>query len=321
MAFVKKAPNRGVPEARVDGSAAVESPELRWRLKVFLAFSVVYLVWGSTYLAIRIGVATVPPLLFAGVRFLSAGLVLSIYARLTGQKFPSDSAEWRSIFIVGLLLLVVANGLVVWGEKSVPSNQAALIAATTALWLTGLGRLGTHGQRLGLRATWGLVFGFGGVAFLLAPRGGLALDHLLGQLAILLAALSWAGGSIYVKNKRPATPALMSAAMQSLFAGLILCLVGLLIGEGHGWQWTPKAVVALAYLAVFGSGLAYAAYVWLLHSVSPAALSTYAYVNPMVAVVLGWWVLDESLGPRQITGMLIIVGAVILVSTCKRRAA
>jgi len=293
---------------------------IRWRLRVILAFAVVYLVWGSTYLAIRVGVETLPPVLFAGMRFLAAGLILAVYARLSGQEFPRGLGEWRTVLVVSVLLLVGANGLVVWGEKWIPSNQAALIAATAALWLTGLGTLGPQGQRMGLRSAFGLALGIGGVATLLVPKGGFVLTHFSGQLAILLAALSWASGSIYVKRKMPTTPPLMSAAMQSLVAGIILCLTGLLLGEARGWVWTPKAAMALAYLIVFGTCLAYAAYVWLLHTVSPTALSTYAYINPAVAVVLGWWLLNESLGPHQIVGMLVILCAVVLVSTAKPRA-
>ncbi len=293
----------------------------RWRLKVVSAFVIVYLVWGSTYLAIRVGVETLPPVLFAGVRFLSAGLILAVYARASGQVFPRSTGEWQTISVGGILLLACANALVVWGEKSVPSNQAALIAATTALWITGLGAIGVHGQRLGWRSSLGLALGFGGVATLLVPRGGVALDHLSGQFAILAAALSWAIGSIYVKRRTPSTPPLMSAAMQSLVAGVILCIAGLLLGEASRWTWTPKAALALVYLVVFGSCLAYAAYVWLLHVVSPSVLSTYAYINPAVAVMLGWWMLKETLGPHQIAGMLVILCAVILVSTARPRAA
>ncbi len=289
----------------------------RWRLKVALAFAVVYLVWGSTYLAIRIGVETLPPLLFAGIRFLVAGVILAVFARLSGQNFPRAPGEWRTVFVVGILLLACANGLVAWGEQWVPSNQAALIAATTALWLSGLGALGAGGQRLGLRSAFGLAVGFGGVILLLAPRSGFVPDRFSGQLAILVAGLSWASGSIYMKRRKPATPPLMSAALQSLAAGTLLCAAALLLGEAGGWTWNAKAALALAYLVVFGSCFAYAAYMWLLHTVSPAALSTYAYVNPAVAAVLGWWILNESLGPYQVAGMVIILCAVLLVSTAR----
>jgi drug/metabolite transporter (DMT)-like permease len=290
-----------------------------WRLRVALAFITVYLVWGSTYLAIRIGVHNLPPALFAGARFAAAGLLLLLYASLARQPWPRGVREWRAILVVAVLLLVGANGLVVWGEQWVPSNQAALLAASTALWLAGFGLLGRDGDNLSPRRLLGLALGFAGVVLLLLPRNGFVFEHLGGQLAILAAALSWAAGSIYVKRARPATPPIMSAALQSLAAGMLLTVIGLASGEAGRWTWEREALLALAYLVVFGSCLAYAAYVWLLHEVSPAALGTYAYVNPAVAVVLGAWILGEDLRGTQFFGMLVVLGGVMLVSLPARR--
>ena len=290
------------------------SPNRAWRLKVITAFGAVYIVWGSTYLAIRVGVATLPPALFAGARFLAAGLLLAVYARLLGQRFPRDRQEWKTIAVTCVLLLVGANGLVVWGEQWVPSNQAALIAATTALWLAGLGVLGPQGESFSRRRLFGLLIGFAGVVGLMWPADGFVLMHFGAQLAILVAALSWAAGSIYMKRRKPSTPPLMSAAMQSLLAGALLALLGLGSGEARRWVWDPQALTALAYLIVFGSCLAYAAYVWLLHEVSPTALGTYAYVNPAVAVLLGGALLGETLNTFQISGMLVVLLGVLLVS-------
>jgi drug/metabolite transporter (DMT)-like permease len=289
-------------------------PDRSWRLKVALAFATVYLVWGSTYLAIRVGVQSLPPALFAGARFLAAGALLAVYARLVGQHWPRGRREWRSILVAALFLLVGANGLVVWGEQWVPSNQAALLAASVALWLAGLGVLGRDGEALSPRRVLGLTLGFLGVAVLLLPGEGFVFAHLGGQLAILAAGLSWAAGSIYVKRAKPTTPPLMAAATQSLAAGVLLALIGLADGEAARWTWNREALLALAYLVVFGSCLAYAAYVWLLHAVSPAALGTYAYVNPAVAVVLGAWLLNESLDAVQLAGMAVILLGVVLVS-------
>lgn len=286
----------------------------RWQFQVALAFATVYLVWGSTYLAIRIGVHHLPPALFAGARFLGAGLLLALYARFTGQAWPRGAREWQTIAVAAVLLLVGANGLVVWGEQWVPSNQAALLAASVALWLAALGTLGAQGEALAARRLIGLVLGFAGVATLLLPGNGFVFEHLGAQLAILLAGLSWAAGSIYMKRRRPSTPPLMAAAAQSLVAGALLALIGVADGETARWTWNREALAALAYLIVFGSCLAYAAYVWLLHEVSPALLGTYAYVNPLVAVVLGAWLLDETLAPLQFAGMLVILAGVVLVS-------
>lgn len=296
------------------------NPDRSWRLKVAAAFAIVYLVWGSTYLAIRVGVMELPPALFAGARFLAAGVLLLAYARLKGQDWPTGAREWRTIAIVAVLLLVTANGLVVWGEQWVASNQAALIVASTALWIAGLGALGPSGEPLDRRAIGGLAVGFVGVAVLLDPPTAFGRELFLGQLAIVGASISWASGSIYARRVRPRTPPLMSAAWQSLVAGLILMGLGLAHGEAPRWQWTLASTASLLYLIVFGSCLAYAAYVWLLHEVKPAALGTYAYVNPAVAVVLGWWLLDEQLDARQLLGMVVVLAGVVLVSTARPRA-
>jgi len=285
-----------------------------WRLKVIAAFTIVYFVWGSTYLAIRVGVATLPPALFAGGRFLAAGVLLAAYARFAGQHFPRGLSEWKTIAVSAVFLLVGANGLVVWGEQWVPSNQAALIAATVALWLAGLGALGPQGESFSRRRLGGLLTGFAGVAVLMWPVDGFVLTHFGAQLAILLAALSWAAGSIYMKRRRPSTPPLMAAAMQSLVGGVLLGMIGFVDGESAHWVWNVEALTALTYLIIFGSCLAYAAYVWLLHEVSPTALGTYAYVNPVVAVVLGDWLLGESLSRPQMAGMLVVLLGVVLVS-------
>jgi drug/metabolite transporter (DMT)-like permease len=291
-----------------------------WRWKVIIAFTAVYIIWGSTYLAIRVGVQQLPPALFAGARFVTAGILLAIYARLSGQKFPTYLREWRTIAITALFMLVGANGLVVWGEQWVPSNQAALIVATTALWLAGFGTLGAHGQKLGPRTVLGLAVGFFGAAMLLLPENGFTLDHLWAQLAVLAACPLWAAGSMVAKRGQLTTPPLMVAALQSLVAGIVFCSFGLVTGEAMHWSWSPQAMAALAYLIVFGSCFAYAAYIWLLHEVSPAALGTYAYINPLVAVVLGWLVLRETLSDMQMAGTVVILLGVMLVSITRPKA-
>ena len=294
--------------------------EAGWRWKVIIAFTAVYIIWGSTYLAIRVGVQQLPPALFAGARFVTAGILLAIYARLSGQKFPTHLREWRTIAITALFMLVGANGLVVWGEQWVPSNQAALIVATTALWLAGFGTLGAHGQKLGPRTVLGLAVGFFGAAMLLLPENGFTLDHLWAQLAVLAACPLWAAGSMVAKRGRLTTPPLMVAALQSLVAGIVFCGFGFSTGEAVRWSWSPQAMAALAYLIVFGSCFAYAAYIWLLHEVSPAALGTYAYINPLVAVVLGWLVLRETLSATQMAGTVVILIGVMLVSITRPKA-
>ena len=288
-----------------------------WRWKVIIAFAAVYIIWGSTYLAIRVGVQKLPVALFAGSRFIIAGTLLALYARWSGQKFPARLREWRTIAITALLMLVGANGLVVWGEQSVPSNQAALIVATTALWLAGFGTLGARGQKLSQSTVVGLAVGFFGAAMLLLPENGFALDHFWAQLAVLAACPLWAAGSMYAKHSQLSTPPLMVAGLQSLVAGVVFCGFGLSFGESARWSWSPDAMAALVYLIVFGSCFAYAAYVWLLHEVSPSALGTYAYINPLVAVALGWWVLGETLSVKQLVGTVVILLGVTLVSIAR----
>jgi drug/metabolite transporter (DMT)-like permease len=289
------------------------------RLQTLLAFATVYLIWGSSYLAIRVGVRELPPALFAGVRFVVAGLALGAYARLTGQAFPRTRDEWQTIVVVGLLLMAGGNGLVVWGEQWVPSGMAALIVASVALWIAYFGTLGPQGERLPARATWGLIVGFGGVAALIAPKGGAyTWELLLGEFAVLLAAMFWAGGTIYARRRRPRTPAFMAAAMQMLVGGIFLCALGLAIGEPLHWTWTPRALASVAYLTFFASCLAFSAYAWLTHEVTPAQLGTYAYVNPIIAVLLGAWLLDETLNLREILAMLVIMAGVALVTSAPR---
>ncbi len=288
--------------------------DVRRHYKIALAFLTLYLVWGSTYLAIRVGVYDLPPALFAGVRFVISGLLLGAFARASGQQFPHALREWRLIAIMGILLLAGGNGLVVVGEQWVPSNQAALLVASTALWLAALGTLGAQGQALGRYTVAGLAVGFFGVALLLLSNGEkFSFSHLGGQFIILLAALFWSLGSIYGKRQPQSTPPLMSAAMQMLMGGLFLCGVGVMAGEMDAWVWTVRGLGALAYLIVFGT-LGFAAYIWLLHNVTPAQLGTYAYVNPAVAVLLGWWLLNETLTDMQLMGMGVILMAVIAVS-------
>jgi drug/metabolite transporter (DMT)-like permease len=285
-----------------------------WTLKAIAAFAAVYLAWGSTYLVIRIGAVELPPGLFAGIRFLLAALLLAAMALAAGQRFPNDLRAWRDSAVVGIFMLAAANGLVVWGEQWVPSNQAALLVATAALWIAGFGALGARGHKLAPKTIAGLAVGFLGAIFLLWPAQGLRADHLGGQLAILIAALAWSAGSIYAKHNRAGIELLPAAAMQSLIAGLLLSGIGAADGEVVRWTWSSTALWTITYLAILGSCVGYAGYLWLVRHVSPAAFGTYAYVNPAVAVVLGWLFLDEKLTSVQWIGMTIILFGVVLVS-------
>ena len=284
------------------------------KLALVLAFATVYLVWGSTYLAIRVGVGSLPPALLAGSRFVCAGLLLLALALLPGGRLPRSRRDWLIVSLTGSLMLVGGNGLVTWAEQSVPSNQAALLVATSALWMAALGTLGAGGDRLGAGAVAGLLIGFAGVALLVHDGLDAGAARPAAYLALLAAALFWAMGSVLSRRFPMSCAPLVSAALQTLIAGALLCLIGWANGEAPRWQSSGDGFEALLYLIVFGSCIAYAAYYWLVHQVTPAQLGTYAYVNPAVAVLLGWWLLDEILSPIQVAGTLVILCGVVWVS-------
>ncbi len=294
----------------------------RW--KVVVAFAAVYVVWGSTYLAIRFAIDTLPPFLMAGVRFLIAGAVLFGFARLRGAPWPSW-AQWRSAALIGGMLLLGGNGGVVWAERTVPSGIAALLVASEPLWIVLLDWLPPRPARPTGRVLLGLGVGFAGVALLIAPweAGGTAVDP-VGAIVIVLAALSWAAGSLYSRRAElPASP-LASTGTQMLTGGVLLTLTGL--GAGEAASFDPAAVslgsvAALAYLIVFGSLVAFTAYVWLMRHVAAPKVATYAYVNPVIAVLLGWLLAGEPIGARTLVAAAVIVGAVALLTVVRRGGA
>lgn len=285
---------------------------------IWAAFAIVYLVWGSTYLAIRVGVTDLPPFLFAGVRFLAAAAILLLVCRWRRDAWPRGREDWRRIVITAVLMLVGANGMVTWAEQWVPSNQAALIVATSALWMAAIGSLGGRGERVNLWTRAGLLLGFGGVGLLVAEGLNGPEAPILAYAMLALSPLLWAAGSIFARRYPPGGAPLMVAALQMLVTGLIQTTVGLSLGEAARWQWTPESFAALAYLTVFGSCIAYGAYYWLVHQVTPSQLGTYAYVNPAVAVLLGWVLLGETLNPPQVLGTVVILLAVMVVTWAQR---
>jgi len=288
-------------------------------IQLFLAFAAVYLIWGSTYLAIRIVVEALPPASSAGVRFLIAGLTMVVVGLLTGASLPRRWSDWRSTIFVGTLMLVFGNGLVTWSELWVPSNQAALIVATSALWMGWMGTLGSKGEKLGAMRLIGLLVGFAGVIVLVCEGIGGGLAPWTAYAALMLAPIAWAVGSVVSKRSPVSIKPVMAAGLQMLVAGVLLSAIGLLAGEAGRWTWAPRSLWALAYLIVFGSCVAYGAFYWLVHEVSPVVLGTYAYVNPAIAVLLGWWILDERLGRDQIIGTCIILVGVLLVTLGRAR--
>jgi drug/metabolite transporter (DMT)-like permease len=285
--------------------------------KVASAFAAVYLIWGSTYLAIRFAIETLPPFAMAAVRFIIAGSVLYGIAR---RRAPRPTlAEWRAAAVIGTLLLAGGNGAVVWGQQWVPSGLAALLVATVPLWMVLIDWLCFAGAKPGRGLLLGLAWGLVGV-FLLMSSGQIAArsaEALLGSVAILFAAVSWASGSVYSRGASLPRSPWMATAMEMLAGGLALGVMALFAGD---WsevdlsRVSAKSAVALAYLIVFGALIAFSAYVWLLRVSTPARVSTYAYVNPAVAVLLGWLLADERLDVRSGLGMLVILSAVVVVS-------
>ncbi|HEY3859282.1 MAG TPA: EamA family transporter [Gammaproteobacteria bacterium] len=292
--------------------------DARQRLQLVLAFAIVYIVWGSTYLAIRIGVTDLPPALLAGARNTSAGLALMLFAWHRTGMAPWRSPDWKIAVPVGLAMIALANGFTTWGEDWVPSNQAALISVCSALFTAWFGTFGPRGHALSTRAKVGLGTGFIGALLLLMPGHGFSFQHLGAQLLIFIATAAWAGGAMWGRHKQPTTPPLMLASMQMLTGGVVLLILGFASGEASQWQWTFKGVGAVVYLAVFGSILSYTTYIWLVRKVTPDKLSTIAYVNPLVAVILGWVVLGETLNGWQVAGMFVLLGGVVLINTPAR---
>ncbi|MCP1728276.1 drug/metabolite transporter (DMT)-like permease [Natronospira proteinivora] len=288
------------------------------KLGLFTAFALICLIWGSTFMAIRIGVQDLPPALMAGFRFLIAAGLLGLVALAFGQR-PRGRADWLAATIMGLLLVAAGNGLVTWAEQWVPSNQAALLITTGAMWITLFGSLGPNGHRITPRIGIGLVVGLAGAAMMLAPQNGLDLQYLWAQIVILASSVGWALGTTYRRNIKVKTGPLMFAAMQMFTGGLILTVIGLAAGELSEWQWTAPGIGAMAYLTIFGSCIAYAFYVWLIDRTTPARLGATAYIVPAIATVLGWWLLDETLQGIQFIGVFVIIVGVILVTTPARR--
>ena len=283
------------------------------------AFAVVCVVWGTTYLFIRIALETIPPLLLTGSRFTVAGLIMLLIAKLRGEVIPRDFRTLANVAFVGFLLVGVGNLAVVWAEQWVPSGLAALLVATAPFWMAIIEGLRKNGERVDLRGGLGMFIGFLGVAMLVTPGGGMtgkwSAAFLLGALAIQIGGACWQYGSAHAKYQLKHVPLLSSAALQMLFGGVIVTVVGFAIGEAPRFVLTPRTFGALAYLTIFGSIVAYSAYVFALAHMRTTHTSLYAYVNPVVAVFLGWLILNEPLTWVSVVAMVIILAGVALVQT------
>jgi drug/metabolite transporter (DMT)-like permease len=296
----------------------------REKVAAWGAWAAVCFFWGTTYLAIRIGLETLPPMLLAGLRFLTAGSILFAFMYFwRGARVPKG----RDLFdqaLVGLLLLGIGNGLVVWAEQWVPSGLAALMVATSPFWVAGFERLRRDGERNSLRSMAGLLVGFAGLALLVAPgilNASYGVQFLLGLLGIQVGCASWTGGSVYSKHHHSEVKPLMAAAMQMLFAGLALLLAGSIAGEWRVLRFSVRSFSAFAYLVLFGSIVAYGSYTYAMQKLPLSIVSMYSYINPVIAVLLGWLILSEPLGWRMILAMGVILCGVALVKSARRETA
>jgi drug/metabolite transporter (DMT)-like permease len=293
------------------------------RALAYAAFAVVCIVWGTTYLAIRIAVTTMTPFLLTGARYLFAGIVLFVVAKLHGDAIPRDRRVLGDVVLCGVLMVAIGNLSVVWAEQWVPSGFAALFVGTAPFWVTLIELMRRSGERIDRRRGIGMLIGFAGVALLVTPHGaGSAFDSrfVIGAIAIQLGCIAWQYGTVRGKYALASVPPLMSSALQMLAGGIVVTLAGLALGELPHFHSTPRTFAALAYLSLFGSVLAYTSYVYAARHLRTTSMSLYAYVNPVVAVILGWLVLHEQLTWVSITAMAVILGGVAMVQSGRSTA-
>jgi drug/metabolite transporter (DMT)-like permease len=292
-------------------------------VKIVLAFAAVYTLWGSTYLAIRLAIDTLPPFLMTGTRFTLAGLIMFTWAVLKGERAIPPFRLWRRALVIGGLLLLGGNGGVVWAEKYVATGLAALLISTEPLWVVML-NWAISRQRPNWKVLLGVLIGLVGVAMLVGDglrSNGHSKSSLVAGGVVLLAAFSWAAGSVYSSRRPLKVSTLMSAGMQMFSGGLLLLLLAVVTRDPSrlnlaNASWT--SIGAFFYLLIFGSLVGFTAYSWLLNNVAPARAATYAYVNPVVAVLLGWLVASEPLTRQMLIAAAVIIGSVILITTFGR---
>ena len=295
------------------------------KAQTLLAFAIIYFVWGSTFLAIRIGVHEVPPFLFAAMRFLVAGLVLYGWRIARGDPSPTQR-QWMSAFLLALLIFVFDYGLLFWAEQRVPSGVAAVMLATIPVFMALSEILFLRTQRLTVRLSLALLIGVGGVAVLMSRGlnlGGAPIDR-AGAIALIFAAISWSVASALTRKLPLPVSKTMSSGAQMLAGGVLLALASAALGEFrkfHPVEVSVGAWLSLIYLIVFGSIIAFTAYVWLIHHESPTKVGTYAYVNPVVAVIVGYFLGGEALGLRTILGTLLVLISVLVIATTRPKKA
>jgi drug/metabolite transporter (DMT)-like permease len=310
-----------IPEFVKERSTSESTPPAASRTQLAAAFAAVYIIWGSTYLAIRIGVTEIPPFFMAGTRYLITSAILYPLARARSAERPTRQ-HWGAALLLGALLPAAGNGFLTWAEQTVPSGIAALLVTTVSLWMVILEWVRPGGRAPTARTSVGLLLGFGGILLLVAPWQSTGRVNLIGAGVLMTGSLCWAAGSIASRHlKQPQIP-LLRTAMQCLCGGIILFAFGGLTGEVSRVQFgaiTHRGWLALAYLTVFGSLIGYSAYSWLLHAAPPARVATYAYVNPVIAILLGWMFAGEHLTPRMLVATAVIIIGVIMVIAAPQR--
>jgi drug/metabolite transporter (DMT)-like permease len=293
----------------------------KFRLQVIVAFGLVYLLWGSTYLAIALAVKHIPPALMGALRFLTAGMLMLGWCLATGRSIKVSRQELWRLTVIGALLLCTGNVILGWAETYIPTGLAALIIAITPLWFLLLETFSRRGERISKRGVAGIALGICGVIVLLWPKlmqgGALGRAQLFGGVLVLCSSFSWASGSVLSKRWAHDVDPYVASGWEMFLAGVVNAVASLALGDLRHVVWARSSLLAVLYLVIAGSWIGFTAYVWLLRNVPTSKVATYAYVNPIVAVFLGWLVLHEKIDGFIFTGTVIVVLSVILITGAK----
>jgi drug/metabolite transporter (DMT)-like permease len=282
--------------------------------RAYLSLLSIYIVWGTTYLAIRIGVENLPPVLFTGLRWIAAGPIMLILLLIRKYKLPNKN-DMLHLGIIGLLLLGGGNGLVVFAEQWVPSGLTALLITTVPFWIVGLEALIPKGNRINLTIILGLILGLAGVTIIFGGdlKNLFNSSNIGGVIGLMFAVFFWSAGSVYSKHKKVTVHPLMGAAIQMIIAGITMTVLGLIIGEGNKLHFTSSGFYAYLYLVIFGSLIGYSSYVYAIAHLPISLVATYAYINPIIALFLGWLVLDEKISHWIVIAAVVILCGVMMV--------
>lgn len=286
-------------------------------LKILLAFGAIYVIWGSTYLAIRYAVETIPPFMMIGIRSLTAGIILYLISRIkSNDKIRKENI--LPLFTIGAMFFLIGHGLLAWAQQYVPSGMAAVLVASEPLWVIGIEWFFLRDTRVKLRGVLALFLGFGGMVYLIASTTGITTsdNDFIGSAFIVAGALSWGGGAVYSRAANVPKSPMLSSGMELIFGGILVLIASFMIGEFSDFQLSQvsfKSFLGLLYLITFGSVIAFGAYIWLLGHTSVTRISTHTYVNPVIAVFLGWLIADEQITAALLTATAIITISVYLV--------